>query len=567
MGSDNISKYLEKPWLKFYPEGIPHEIELPAKSISQAFDEAVEKWKGNPALIFYGAKLSYRELKDEIDRFATALHELGVKKGDRVAFLLLNSPQWIIAYYATLRLGAIVTPISPVYVSSEIKHQLEDSGTETVVCQDILYSAVEKTETKLKNVILTNINEYLPRFKKFMGKSMLRAVYKKMEAPSVEIFVKEGFYQFRELIKKYPPNPPQVEINPEEDVAVLPYTTGTTGLPKGVMLTHRNVLFGEAASNAFWPLEEGKEVELAYMPFYHIFGQSLCVVGAIIRGYSEVLFTTPDPDDIISATDKYKASVFMGAPAMYEILRDHEKTDRINWKRLKYVISGGDALLDDTAAGWYKRTGVELYNAWGMTESSGPGIYNPKGRIKRGTFGVPLPNSTAAVVDPETGEALPVGEVGELIFKGPQVTKGYWGKAAEQTKKDFIEMDGDVWLKTGDLVTMDEEGYFTFYDRKKDRIKYKGYRISAREVEDVIALHPKVKEVGVIGVPDPKVGEQIKAVVVPQIEARGKLSEEEVVKWCEERLAHIKVPKIIEFRGEIPKTDVGKVSRRELREE
>ena len=565
MENKNKSKYFEKPWLKFYPEGIPAEVEIPVRSIPQAFDEATEKWKNKTALIFYGAEISYSQLRDEVYRFATALHNLGVKKGDRVALLLLNSPQFIIAYYGALKLGAIVTSVSPVYVSSEVKHQLENSGTETMVCQDILYDIVERTGVELHNVILTSINEYLPRFKKVMGKSILRGVYKKMEMPTTEILRKEGLYQFQELIKKYPPNPPEVEIN-AEDIAVLPYTTGTTGLSKGVILSHYNMLAGEYISNTFWPLEEGKEVQLAYLPFYHIFALALIVLGAILRGYTTIIFTTPDPDDILSAALKYRASVFMGAPAMYEILRDYEKTDRIGWKRYKYVVSGADALLEDTAAGWKERTGVELYNAWGMTEISGPGICNPVGRIKRGTFGIPLPNTSAAVIDPDTNEFLPVGEIGELIYNGPQVTKGYW-KNPEESKKDLIEIDGDIWLKTGDLVTMDAEGYFTFYDRGRDRIKYKGYRISAREIEDVIALHPKVKEVGVIGIPDAKVGEQIKAVVVPHIEARGKLSEEDIINWCEKNLAHIKVPKIVEFRGEIPKTDVGKVSRRELREE
>jgi len=563
---DNRGKYLQRPWLRFYTEGIPAETEIAERSIAEAFNEATEKWENRTALIFYGRKMSYGELREQVDRFATALHHLGLEKGDRIALHLLNSPQFVIAYFGAIKLGVIVTPISPAYISTEVKHQIEDSGAEVIVCQDILYGVIEETELKFKNVILANINDYLPPLAKFVGKSVLKAVYKKMETPSPEILVGEHFYQFRDLLKKYPPDPPQVQTNPREDLAVLPYTSGTTALPKGAMLTHHNLLASEYLLKEFFRMEEGKEVELAYLPFYFVGGLLIIMMRALLHGSTLVVFTTPDPDDILSAAEKYKATIFIGAPSMYEILRDYDKTDRVNWKRFKYILAGADALLEDTAKGWERRTGTKLYECWGMTETSGIGMFTPKGRVKVGSFGIPMSSCFAAIVDPDTDEFLPVGEIGELIFNGPGVMKGYW-EAPEETKKVLTEIGGTTWLRTGDLVRMDEDGYFWFYDRKKDRIKYKGYRISAREIEEVIASHPQVKEVGVVGVPDPKVGEQIKAVVVTHSEARGKLSEEDIVKWCEERLAHYKIPKIIEFRGEIPKTDIGKVSRREIREE
>lgn len=564
----NKAVYESRPWLKFYLKGVPADFEIPQISVVDDFDESAEKWKDRTALVFYGRKISYKELRDHVDRFATALHDLGVKKGDRVALLLLNSPQFVIAYFGALKAGATLTAISPLYVSPEIKHQLLDSGATTIVCQDILYDNVDRAGVKLDRVILTNIAEYLPGLKKFMGQSMLRAVYQKMAAPPPEIFEREGFYQFQELIKKYPPNPPKIVFNVKEDLVTLPYTGGTTGLPKGAMITHCNLIAGKHLGSNFWGdvVEEGKEVVLAYLPFYHIYGQAVVMLGSLSQGYTLVIFTTPDLDDILNAMESYKASIFYGVPSLYEYLRDYHRTDRVNWKRLKVLVSGADALLEDTAKGWEKRTGAKIHEGWGMTETSSVGMISPYGKPKVGSFGVPMSNTVGAIVDPEGTKFLPVGEIGELVVRGPQITLGYW-KNPEETKKMIVEIDGERWLRSGDLVRMDEEGYFYFYDRKRDMIKYKGLAVFAREVEEVLASHPQVKEAGVIGVPDRDVGEKVKAIVVLETEARGKVSEEDIIKFAAESLAHYKVPKIVEFRGEVPKTDVGKVSRRELREE
>jgi len=561
-------QYEEKPWLKWYPEGVPAEVDIPERSVPDVFDEAVEKWGNKTSLIFYGKKINYRELKDQVDRFATALCDLGVKKGDKVALFLLNCPQFVIAYLGALRAGAIITPISPMYVSSEVKHQLEDSEAKDIVCQDLLYDRVEKTGLKLRNVILTGIGEYLPSVKKFVGSSVLRSIYKKMEVPSTKIFEREGFHQFQDLIKKYPPNPPRIEINPKEDLAVLPYTGGTTGLPKGAMLTHYNLVVNEGQSQAMWLpfFEEGTEVVIAYLPFYHIYGQVVIMLGGLIWGYTLVIFTTPDLDDILHAIGAYKVTIFFSVPSLYDVLKDHEKTDRVDWRRFKALISGADALLADVARGFERRTGVKIHEGYGLTETSPATHVNPKGRIKFGSLGIPLPSTMAAVLDPEKNEFLPLGETGEIAIKGPQLMKGYW-KNPEETSEKLINIDGETWLRTGDLGSMDDEGYFHFYDRKRDLIKYKGYSVFAREVEEVLKNHPKIREAGVVGVRDPRVGENVKAAVVLETDARGKLSEEDIIEYCKENLAHYKIPKIVEFRGEIPKTDVGKVSRRELREE
>jgi len=564
---DSKALYLEKPWLRSYPKDMPAEVEVPKKSISSAFEGVIEKWGSRAAFIFYGRKMSYSELKDQVDRFATALHNLGVRKGDKVGLLLLNSPQFIISYLGALKIGAILSPISPVYVSSEIKYQIEDSGTETIVCQDILYGNVKRASVSLRNIILTNVGEYLPVAKKLLGKSILKAVYKKMELPTPEVLKREGVYQFQDLIKKNPPNPPPVEIQPEEDIAVLPYTGGTTRLPKGVMLTHYNIIASE--QNLYLTLrevlKEGQETLLAYQPFYHIMGQVGVIANALLRGYTLVIFTTPDYDEILSAIEKYNVSAFLGAPAIYEYLKSYDKTDRVNWKRLKIIQSGADILYESTAKDWEKRTGTKIHEAYGLSETSGACHFTPIGKVKLNSFGVPQPNMVAAIMHPEKEEFLAPREIGEVVIKGPLIMKGYWNKP-EETREVFVEIDGERWLRTGDLGSMDEDGYFYFYDRKKDMIKYKGHSVFAREVEEVLSSHPKIKEAGVIGISDPKVGENIKAFVVLEVDARGKLSEEEIVRYCEENMAHYKVPKIIEFVGEIPKTDVGKVSRRELRE-
>ncbi len=564
----NKAIYESRPWLKFYLKEVPPDVEIPEKSAVETFDEATGTWKDRTAVIFYGRKMSYRELRDHVDRFATALHDLGVKKGDRVALLLLNSPQFIIAYFGALKAGAILTAISPLYVSPEIKHQIEDSGARIIVCQDILYDNVERAGVKLDKVILTSITEYLPGMKRFMGSSVLRAVYQKMSAPPAELFDREGFYQFQDLIKRYPPNPPKIQFNVKEDLVTLPYTGGTTGLPKGAMITHSNLTAARYLGDKFWGdvVQEGKETILAYLPFYHIYGQAVVMLGGLSEGYTLVIFTTPDLDDILNAMESYKATIFYSVPSLYEYLTDYHRTDRVNWKRIQVLVSGADALLEDTSAGWEKRTGAKIHEGWGMTETSSVGIVSPYGRQKVGSFGVPLPNTVAGIVNPESTKFLPVGEIGELVVKGPQVGKGYW-KNPEETKKMFVDIDGETWLRTGDLARMDEDGYFYFYDRKRDMIKYKGLAVFAREVEEVLTSHPQVKEAGVIGVPDPEVGEKVKAIVVLETEARGKVSEEEIMKYCAERIAHYKCPRIIEFRGEVPKTDVGKVSRRELREE
>jgi len=539
-----LDHYLSKPWLEHYPPGVPPEVEIPATTVPQLFDEATSRLADRTAVVFYGRSISYRELREATDRMANALASLGVRKGERVALYLLNSPQFIIAYFAALKCGATVTPISPVYTSHEVKFQLEDSGAKVLFCQDVLHEKVVKAGVALDHVIVTNVSEYLPTLKKLFSR--------KGESPRGA-----NARQFQDLLKNHPAQAPAVDIDPQTDLAALPYTGGTTG----------NLVAAYTASqSAFAGMQAGKEVILAFLPFFHIYGQVVIMLNGLLQGNLLVLFTTPDTEEILAAMEKYQATVFYGVPTLYEYLKDHKDTDKANWKRLKLVLSGADTLHESTMSGWERRTGTRITEGYGLSETCAASHVNPIHRPKPGSFGCPIPNMTAAVMSPETLEFLPAGEVGELVLSGPSVMQGYW-KKPDESAKVFLEREGMRWMRTGDIVRMDEEGYFHFYDRTKDLIKFKGHSIFAKDVEDVLYGHPQVKAAGVIGVPDPSVGQRIKAIVVLQGDARGKVSEDEIKAYCRDQLADYKVPHIVEFRGELPKTDVGKVSRRELREE
>jgi len=567
MTTDPKQLYLSSPWLKHYPENVPHTVEIPETSIPDFFDQVADKFAGKAAVIFYGRKIKFGELKQLTDRFAAALADLGVGKGDTVALFLLNSPQYVIAYLGALKTGAKVTSVSPVYTSRELKHQLEDSGAKTLVCEDILYDNVEKSEVDLDNVILSDVSDYLPALKKLFGKTALKKAYGPKSVPAAQPTRASSPLLFKELVSKYPPQRPQIDIDPRTDVALLPYTGGTTGLPKAATLTHYNVVALMNQALAFWPMfEEGKETVIAFLPFYHIYGQVVVMLNGLVMGATLVLFTTPDFDEILTAIERYQASGFYGVPTLYEYLKEHEKTNRVNWKRLKLVACGADTLHRTTKETFEKRTQSTILEGYGMTETTSLSHATPPHRPVSGSFGVPIPNVRAAIIDVAGTDFVPVNEVGELVLSGPNIMQGYWQRP-DSNAETFVEIDDIRWMRTGDLVRMDEDGYFHFFDRKRDLIKYKGYSVFARQVEEVLYKHPQIKAAGVVGVKDPSVGQFIKAYVVLQGEARGKISEEEITTFCRENLAHYKVPKVIEFRGELPRTDVGKVSRRELREE
>ncbi|MEM4647661.1 MAG: long-chain fatty acid--CoA ligase [Candidatus Nezhaarchaeales archaeon] len=553
----------ERPWYKVYEKfGIRRHIDYPEISLPELVEKAAQKWPNRASFIFFGRKMSFKEVSVLFNKFATALADLGVKKGDVVALYLPNCPQFVIAYYGALKIGATITAISPLYREREVEYQLNDSGAETIVALDIFYPVVENVwgKTKLKRVIVTNMADYMPRALAFLGK-MLKKI------PTYKVEPKPNVYFFKDLIAKYPPNPPKVEINPREDIAVLQYTGGTTGLPKAAMLTHMNLV-----ANAYqcyeWMraagLKEGEEVGLALLPWFHSYGMTVSLNIGPVAGITGVILPRFDPKEVLETIQKYGVTLFPGVPTLYAMLLAHPDIKKYNLRSVKFCISGAAPLPPEVQRRFMEVTGGVLVEGYGLSEASPVTHANPLDKsmklVKIGSIGIPFPDTDAKIVDPDTGKELPPGEIGELAVKGPQVMKGYWNRP-EETRETLK----DGWLLTGDIAKMDEDGYFYIVDRKKDIIKYKGHSVYPRELEDVIYEHPAVKLCAVIGKPDPIAGEIPKAFVV--LKEGMTATPEEIMKFVNERVASYKAIREVEIVKELPMTLVGKVLRRVLREE
>jgi long-chain acyl-CoA synthetase len=483
-----------------------------------------------------------------------------VKKGDKVAIFLPNIPQFVISYYGALKAGAVVTAISPLYKEREVEHQLNDSEAETIVVLDMLYPVVEKVweKTKLRNVIVAGLKDYMPTFKAVLG-SLLKKI------PSRKVERRANVYFFTELMARYEAKPPTVEINPREDLAALQYTGGTTGISKGAMLTHMNLVSNAVMCKEWLQANEAEEVVLTVLPLFHIYGMTTSMNAPIYFAGTMVMLPRFDALAVLEAIQKYRVTVFCGAPTMYAMLLAHPDLKKYNLKSVKFCISGAAPLPPEVQKKFMEVTGGVLVEGYGLTESSPVTHANPLDKtmktVKIGSIGIPWPDTDAKIVDIETGEKeLPPGEIGELIVKGPQVMKGYW-KMPEET----AEVLRNGWLYTGDIGKMDEDGYFYITDRKKDLIKYKGYSVYPRELEDVLYEHPAVKLCGVIGKPDPVAGEIPKAFVV--LKEGMTATEEELMKFVNEKVAPYKAIRELEIRKELPLSAVGKVLRRVLREE
>jgi len=489
--------------------------------------------------------------------FAAALHDLGVNKGDRISINLPNIPQFVIAFYGALRLGAIVVQTNPMYTERELKELMNDSGAETIVTLDLLYPRVEaiRSHVGLKRVILTSVKDFLP--------PLLRALYPLKELLEHKRVGLRGedFYSFPGLLRRYRgERPPQVELDPENDVALLQYTGGTTGLPKGAMLTHRN-LVANALQTRSWFLraEEGHERVLAVLPFFHVYGMTVAMNLPIALASAMILLPRFQIDELLKIINRDQPTMFPGAPTIYVAFNNHPQIKKYKVGSIKECISGSAPLPVEVKRRFEELTGGRLVEGYGLSEASPVTHSNPlDGRDIPGSIGLPLPDTEAKIVGLESGEELGVGEVGELIVRGPQVMKGYWNRPEETA-----ETLKDGWLHTGDIAKMDERGYFYIVDREKDVIIASGYNVYPREVEEVLYQHPQVAEAAVVGVPDPYRGETVKAFIVP----KGALNEEELVAFCRKHLAAYKVPRLIEFRDSLPKTAIGKVLKRELREE
>ena len=553
--SVKLPSYVKKKiWLKHYPKNFPKKVKIPKKSLPDVFKEAVEKYGNDVNIIFYGREYTRKQIYEWAKRFATALHDLGVRKGDIVAIYLPNCVQFLVAYYGILIAGATVTAISPLFVPREVAYQLKDSGAETIITMDLFYENVKqvKEETQLKNVIVANI----------WGEGRLRVKREDLDK----------IINFDELLERYPPNPPKVKIKPKEDIAVLQYTGGTTGLPKGAMLTHYNILANAMqvkpvteTLNRMLGLDRTRAISV--LPWYHIYGQTVEIVVGSLLNTIAVCFTQFDPAPILEAIQNFKPNTFIAVPTILILLLSHPKARDVDFSCLKYLNMGAAPTPVELARKWEELSGNPLSEGYGLTEAS-PVTHNRCAQIfggELGSVGPPVPNTLAGIVDPDTNEFLPIGELGELVVSGPQVMKGYWNRP-EETEKVFFKAGGRLWLKTGDLARMDEKGYFYIVDRTKDIIKYKGHSVYPREIEEVLFEHEAVMDATVIGVPDPDVGEQIKAFIVLKPEYKGKVSEDDIYYWCKEQMAAYRYPRLIEFVDSLPKSMVGKTLRRLLRE-
>ncbi len=553
----------ERPWHRFYEDGVPASIEYEEITVPDILERTAERCGDRRALVFMNARLTYSELKDQVDRLATALVRLGVEPGDRVAINLPNLVQTVISYFGVLRAGGIAVMTNPLYTARELEHQWNDAGAAFAIIMDSIYARkVEPIRKRLRvrQYIIASIPEYL-RF----PLNLLAPIKLKRKDPPLIAKVEPApdVHHFRKLIDATEPNPPDVAIDPDE-TAMLQYTGGTTGVSKGAMLTHRNMT-ANAQQLAHWTtnIEPGQEVWLAVLPYFHIYGLQVALLLPIYMGGALILM--PDPRDvagIVKNIERYRVTLFPGVPAMYNAINHYPGIERADLSSVKICNSGSAPLPVDVLERFEELTGARIVEGYGLTETSPVTHSNPCfGMRKVGTIGVPLPDTDCRIVDIEEGATeVPLGQEGELLVKGPQVMKEYW-KQPEATANAFR----DGWFRTGDLATMDEDGFFRIVGRKKDMILASGYNIYPDEIDRVLMAHPDVLESATIGVPDEKRGETVKSFVV--LHPGRNVTADELIAYCRENLAAYKVPRMIEFRDSLPKSTVLKVLRRQLREE
>ena len=549
----------ERPWIKLYDKGVPAHIEYPQVSLFELFEATARKYPNSACTIFHGAEISYKEMDQITDRLAAGLAELGVKKGDRVGIFIPNTPQFVMAYFATLKLGAVVVATNPLYTAREIEHQVNDAGVEVMFVMTNFYNLVKQVQpkTKIRTVIATNIKEALPPVV-----SLLFTLAKEKKG-GFKIELQTGDVWMKDLIARHKATDrPKVEVGPD-DVALFQYTGGTTGVSKGAVALHRN-LVANVLQIRSWMVDsdDGREVVLMALPLYHVYGMVCGMLFAIYTGASMVMVPNPrDLKDVLGNIQKHKATLFPGVPTLYNAINNHPdvKAGKYDLSTIKACISGSAPLLRETKDRFEALTGGKLVEGYGLSETPTATHCNPLlGENRAGSIGLPLPDVDVRIVSLDDGvTVLPVGEIGEVVVKGPQIFKGYHNMPTE-TANTLRE----GWFSTGDIGRMDEDGYFYIVDRKKELIKPGGYQVWPREVEEVIASHPKVLEVGVAGVPDPYRGETVKAWVV--LKPGETATEAEIRDYCKQNMAAFKVPTYVEFRSELHKTTVGKILRREL---
>ncbi len=573
---------MERVWLSEYDSGVPATIDYPPVPVHQLLLDAAAKYPDRPALIFGGVveplgnrlmdtTMSYRELLRLTQKFAAALQGLGVERGDRVAVHMPNCPQFIMAYYAASMVGAIMVPCNPQYVPREMKHQLSDSGAKVVVTLSLIYPVIRavRSETQVEHVVVANIKEYFPGVLRLL---FTLAVEEK-EGHFQDISGDANTYWFQDLLAQAPDRPRPVELAPE-DIGVLMYTGGTTGISKGAQLTHRN-LVANAIQTRWWMPDsrEGEEVMMTAVPLYHSYGMTVCMNQTIYIGGTMILIPNPRVlEHVLKSIAKHRPSFFPGVPAIYVGVSNHPRIGQYDLSSIRGCISGAAPLPPEVQENFERLTGGKLVEGYGLSEATPVTHCNPiYGKRKEGSWiGLPFPDTDAVIMDLETGEErLGVGEIGELCIQGPQVMNGYWNMPTEtgNSLRKHEALGPGPWLHTGDAARMDEDGFFQIVDRKKDMILgTSGFNIYPREVEDVLYEHPKVMEAAVVGIPaGTEKGERVKAYVV--LKPGQVATEDEIVEFCRQNLAYYKVPKYVEFRDELPKSTVGKVLRRALLEE
>lgn len=552
--------YQDKPWLKHYQPGVPEVPTYDDLCLPDFLDRAADRFPTRTALEFQGFKLSYAQLKDMVDRIATCLHGFGVRKGDAVAILLPNLIPCVAAYYAIHRIGAIAVMNNPLYSDRELHHQLNDSGSKVLITVDLLVKRMValRPKTQVKQIIYTSIGDYLP-----FPKNLLFPLVGKKKGLAADVAPAEDLYRWKELVAKTPPNPPKVKLT-FDDVAMYQYTGGTTGVSKGAVLTHGNLSKQVQQVAAWFPEIDDNNVALGALPFFHVFGLSSVMNMSIYYGWTCVLIPKPQPDPLIEAIKKSKPTFAALVPTMYIGILQHPEVGSIDMSTIGNMFSGSAPLPVEVIKEFESRTKGIIVEGYGLTESSPTTHINPCGEgslRKVGSIGLPVSDTECRIVDLNDGKTdVPVGESGELLIRGPQVMKGYLNRPDATA-----ETLADGWLHTGDIARMDEDGYFYIIDRKKDMVISGGYNIYPRDIEEIYFEHPKVAEATAIGIPHPTRGETVKVFIV--LRAGETATAEEMIAYCGDKLAKYKWPTEIEFRKELPKTNVGKVLRKELRAE
>ncbi|QXQ10346.1 long-chain-fatty-acid--CoA ligase [Paeniglutamicibacter sp. Y32M11] len=556
---ENTSAHL---WTKNYQPGVPAEIELPTESLSVMFERSVAAAGDSPATEFFGRRTSYRELGEQVTRAAEGLRRLGVVAGDRVALILPNCPQHVIAFYAVLRLGAVVVEHNPLYTSRELRHQFEDHQARVVIAWDKAADSVRQfpQDVRIDALISVNLLEAFPAIKRLALKLPLKKIRASKDALTAPA---PGTMSFKELLSadRLADSHPRPSV---EDLAVIQYTSGTTGTPKGAMLTHFN-LYSNALQGEAWMAgaQERHEILYAILPMFHAFGMTLYLTFGVKKQGLLVLFPKFDPDLILAAMKKSPATVYCAVPPIYERTALAAKEKGVSLRSAKYCISGAMNLPDSVVELWESVSGGLLVEGYGMTESSPVALGNPFHPTRRtGTIGVPFPSTLMKVVDLDDPEVeVEQGQPGELLLKGPQVFAGYWNNPEETAKS----LTPDGWLRTGDVVTVDEDGFTTIVDRAKELIITGGFNVSPSEVESVLRSHPDVKDAAVFGKTLERGGEMVVAAV--ELEPGAALDEAGIREYCRVQLAGYKVPKRVVVIDDLPRSMLGKILRKQVREQ